>query len=127
MNRIHRFGLTGFKAFKDTVWLPIQPITVLAGLNSSGKSSVIDALLLLTQTLRAEKRVAENIVLDWGGPFFEVDEFEEMVYDKFPIPIDSNSIKKYTQRRLDTKKIEEEHLKKRAMIKARTLDYSTLE
>ena len=85
MDRIHRFGLTGFKAFKDTVWLPIQPITVLAGLNSSGKSSVIDALLLLTQTLRAEKRVAENIVLDWSGPFFEVGAFEEMVYDKFPI------------------------------------------
>lgn len=84
MDRIHRFGLTGFKAFKDTVWLPIQPITVLAGLNSSGKSSVIDAILLLTQTLRAEKRVAENIVLDWSGPFFEVDYFQEMVYH-FPV------------------------------------------
>lgn len=81
-DRINRFGLTGFKAFKDTAWLPIQPITLLAGLNSSGKSSVIDAILLLTQTLRAEKRVAENIVLDWSGPFFEVDHFKEMVYDK---------------------------------------------
>ncbi|NJN94813.1 MAG: AAA family ATPase [Anaerolineales bacterium] len=81
-NRIHRFGLTHFKAFNETAFLPIQPITVLAGLNSSGKSSVIDALLLLKQTLLAEKRVARRIVLDWQGPFFEVDSFDEMVYDK---------------------------------------------
>lgn len=81
-NRLHRFGLTHFKSFNETAFLPIQPITVLAGLNSSGKSSVIDALLLLKQTLLAEKRVAERIILDWTGPFFEVDIFSEMVYDK---------------------------------------------
>ncbi len=81
-NTLQSFGLTRFKAFNETVFLPIRPITVLAGLNSSGKSSVIDALLLLKQTLLAEKRVARRIVLDWDGPFFEVDDFEEMVYDK---------------------------------------------
>ncbi|MDM8552044.1 DUF3696 domain-containing protein [Desulfobacterales bacterium HSG2] len=74
--KLDRFSLTGFKAFNKTVSLPISPITVLAGLNSHGKSSVIDALLLLRQTLLAEKRVAGEILLDWTGPFFNV------VYDK---------------------------------------------
>ncbi|MDM8552042.1 AAA family ATPase [Desulfobacterales bacterium HSG2] len=82
--KLDRFSLTGFKAFNKTVSLPISPITVLAGLNSHGKSSVIDALLLLRQTLLAEKRVAGEILLDWTGPFFNVDQFEEMVYDKKP-------------------------------------------
>lgn len=80
--KLHSLSLTGFKAFGRRVSLPVSPITVLAGLNSHGKSSVIDALLLLRQTLLAEKRVTGDILLDWTGPFFNVDRFEEMVYDK---------------------------------------------
>jgi len=82
MQKITDFSLRNFKAFKETVSLPIRPITVLTGLNSHGKSSIIDALLLLKQTLLSEKRTAERRVLLLDGPFFQVDQFEEMLHNR---------------------------------------------
>jgi len=79
---VQSFGIEGFKAFGEAVSLPIRPITMLAGLNSQGKSSIIHALLLLKQTLIAEKRVGSRLALDWSGTFFNVDKFAEMIYDK---------------------------------------------
>ncbi len=43
--------IEGFKAIKDRVRLDIKPLTVLAGTNSSGKSSAFQPLLLMKQTL----------------------------------------------------------------------------
>ena len=44
--------LKEFKCFKHLI-LPLGPLTVLSGVNASGKSSVIHALLLLHQTMQA--------------------------------------------------------------------------
>lgn len=41
------FGLENFRVFKDYTWFDFAPITILTGLNSSGKSSLNKALLLL--------------------------------------------------------------------------------
>ena len=41
------FGLENFRVFKDYTWFDFAPITILVGPNSSGKSSLIKALLLL--------------------------------------------------------------------------------
>lgn len=46
---IDRLTLTNFKAFQHTE-LPLRPLTLLTGLNSSGKSSVLQALALLHQS-----------------------------------------------------------------------------
>jgi predicted ATPase len=48
-------GITvgGFKSIATTQSIEVRPLTILAGANSSGKSSVIQALLLLKQTLDA--------------------------------------------------------------------------
>src|SRR5882724_9979062 len=46
--------LRGFKSFQDETRIEIRPLTLLAGANSSGKSSAIQPLLLLKQTLEAE-------------------------------------------------------------------------
>src|SRR5438046_1090990 len=43
----------GFKSLRDSTRIEIAPLTVLAGANSSGKSSAIQPLLLLKQTLEA--------------------------------------------------------------------------
>ena len=48
---LNRISIGGFKTFRDRTELEIRPLTVLAGANSSGKSSAIQALLLLKQTL----------------------------------------------------------------------------
>ena len=48
---IQAIRLKNFMAFRDTGWIDIRPITLLFGLNSSGKSAIIRALRLLKQSL----------------------------------------------------------------------------
>lgn len=48
---ITRIDLKHFKCFED-VKIPLAPLTLLTGLNASGKSSVLQALILLHQTMR---------------------------------------------------------------------------
>jgi predicted ATPase len=43
--------LKGFKAFEQTAEIELRPLTVILGRNNSGKSSLIQSLLLLKQTL----------------------------------------------------------------------------
>jgi hypothetical protein len=43
----------GFKSFYQKQTIEIRPLTILAGVNSSGKSSIMQPLLLLKQTLDA--------------------------------------------------------------------------
>src|SRR5260370_3716602 len=50
---IAEIQVAGFKAISDEQSIEIRPITILAGANSSGKSSIMQPLLLLKQTLEA--------------------------------------------------------------------------
>lgn len=45
--------IAGFKALRDPVRIRLAPLTLLAGANSSGKSSAMQPILLLKQTLEA--------------------------------------------------------------------------
>lgn len=56
--------LTNFKIWKE-VRLPLKPVTLLLGTNSSGKSSLIQSLLLIRQTVKGED---PNIDLNLGNP-----------------------------------------------------------
>jgi len=47
------FRVQNFKAFADTKEIELEPLTLLSGVNSAGKSSIIQALLLLKQTLES--------------------------------------------------------------------------
>ncbi|MBP7464998.1 MAG: AAA family ATPase, partial [Pseudoxanthomonas sp.] len=51
-----RLKLTNFKAWKDTGDVALRPVTMLLGTNSSGKSSLIQSLLLLKQTVQSPDR-----------------------------------------------------------------------
>ena len=46
-----RIDLRHFKRF-EMLKLPLRPLTLLSGANASGKSSVLQALVLLHQTMR---------------------------------------------------------------------------
>ncbi|MBJ7997738.1 AAA family ATPase [Bacillus cereus] len=48
---IQEFCLSGYKSFYEERKLEIKPLTILAGPNSTGKSSVMQPLLLMKQTL----------------------------------------------------------------------------
>ena len=50
MLKISQINLKNFRVFKDLSF-PIKPITILTGPNSSGKSSIVKALLLLQDNL----------------------------------------------------------------------------
>ncbi|MBN1900688.1 DUF3696 domain-containing protein [Candidatus Sumerlaeota bacterium] len=51
--RITKIIIRGFKSIYERQEIDIRPLTILAGANSSGKSSVIQPILLLKQTIEA--------------------------------------------------------------------------
>ena len=50
---ITKISVSGFKSLAKECAIEIRPLTILAGANSSGKSSIMQPLLLLKQTLQA--------------------------------------------------------------------------
>ena len=63
---IRKVRVRNFKAFKDTGELEIKPITVIAGINSCGKSSILHSLTLLKQAL---VEPAPNNALNLNGTY----------------------------------------------------------
>ena len=63
---LREYQLTNFKAFGETVTIPIRPLTLIFGANSSGKSSIFQSLLLLKQTLEESKN-PETALLPKGS------------------------------------------------------------
>ena len=50
---ITKIAVSGFKSLVEECTIDIRPLTILAGANSSGKSSIMQPLLMLKQTLEA--------------------------------------------------------------------------
>jgi len=50
---ITRISVCGFKSIAEECSIDVRPLTILAGANSSGKSSIMQPLLLMKQTLEA--------------------------------------------------------------------------
>ncbi|MFE0631870.1 AAA family ATPase [Streptomyces sp. NPDC058864] len=48
------FRVGGYKSLRETISIPIKPLTLIGGANSSGKSSFMQAILLLKQTIEAQ-------------------------------------------------------------------------
>ena len=57
--------LKHFKCF-DLLKLPLRPLTLLSGANASGKSSVLQALVLLHQTI-TEHEWSDRLLLNGGA------------------------------------------------------------
>lgn len=51
---ITKFTVGGFKSIREEQSIDLAPLTILAGANSSGKSSMMQAVLLLKQTLESQ-------------------------------------------------------------------------
>jgi AAA ATPase domain len=50
---ITKLSVGGFKSLRDLTEIEIRPLTILAGANSSGKSSMLQPILMMKQTLEA--------------------------------------------------------------------------
>jgi predicted ATPase len=69
-----------FKSWKDTGELQLAPLTGLFGTNSSGKSSILQILLMLKQTAESSDR---NIVLHTGDErsLVNLGTFSDLIYN----------------------------------------------
>lgn len=75
---ITEYQLTNFKAFAGPETLPIKPITLIFGANSSGKSSIFQSLLMLKQTL--EQATAPDTTLLYKGDLVDLGSYREFIH-----------------------------------------------
>jgi len=75
-----KLRLVNFKAWEDTSEVSLKPVTMLLGTNSSGKSTLIQSLLLLKQTVQSPDR---SIHLNLGGDeindLFNFGDFDDVL------------------------------------------------
>lgn len=76
---ITQFSLKNFKCFKNEQEFDFSSINLFTGYNGRGKSSVIQALLLLSQSM---KRDPEMRTLCINGDFVALDLFEDILNDQ---------------------------------------------
>ena len=79
-NTITALRLGNFKAFADTQRIPIRPLTLIFGPNSSGKSSIIHSLLLARHAI--ETGELDVYRTNIGGEAVDLSGFGQYVYRK---------------------------------------------
>lgn len=75
---LRRIGLKNFKCF-ETLELPCAPLNLLCGLNGMGKSSVIQALLVLRQSFEARDLLEGRLVL--GGALTDLGAGSNVLFE----------------------------------------------
>src|SRR6266851_1407834 len=76
---ITKWKLSNFKSVRKETELPFAPLTIFAGANSSGKSSWIQSILMISQTLAhriSSRSVVLNGVLSRLGQFDDLRSFD---------------------------------------------------
>lgn len=77
---ITEIQLKNFKAWRDTKPMRVAPVTMLLGTNSSGKSSLIQSLLLLKQTaLSPDRGIHLNLGGDEVNDLFNFGDFDNVL------------------------------------------------
>ncbi len=71
--------IKNFKSLRNETSIELKPITILIGSNSSGKSSIIQFLLLIKQTL--ENRTL-GVPLIFHGNIINLESFKNIIYKK---------------------------------------------
>ncbi len=66
----------GYKSIRDETTIKIRPLTILAGANSSGKSSIMQPMLMVKQTLDA---VYDAGALLLNGPNIRFTQYEQLL------------------------------------------------
>ena len=77
-------GLKNFKSWKDPGKLQIAPLTGFFGANSSGKTSILQTLLMLKQTV--ERPQDWNGVVDLGdvNSIVNLGSIDDLIYQHKP-------------------------------------------
>lgn len=72
---ITKWKLFNFKSIQEETELAFGPLTILAGSNSSGKSTILQSMLLISQTL-SSKVSSRSVVLN--GPLVKLGQFDDL-------------------------------------------------
>lgn len=75
MGMLKSISLENYKCFKDETTIDIAPLTVLCGVNSSGKSSILKSLLMLKQSYE-DNNAANNLI--FNGKYVDNGSFNEI-------------------------------------------------
>lgn len=78
---LKKLSLSNFKSFKEMSDLDLKPLTVIVGKNSCGKSSILQSLLLLKQTLLSQS----DMPLCLDGKYLRLSNLKEITYGLPPV------------------------------------------
>ena len=70
-------SLENYKCFRDKTDIEIAPLTVLCGVNSSGKSSILKSLLMLKQSYENESPTHSML---FSGDYADNGSFDDIIY-----------------------------------------------
>jgi predicted ATPase len=126
-----KLKLTNFKCHKETSDIEVAPITLLVGPNSSGKTALLQPLLMLKQTLEPRAALVTPIILD--GSYVNLGTFSDIMYDHdtqnsleielgIEIPLKPLSLPSATKKYLQERK-----LNKLGVVCSVRIDYSEKE
>ncbi len=76
-SQLTKIGVGGFKSLRDDQAVELRPLTILAGANSAGKSSLLQPLLLLKQTL---EEGYDPGALSLNGPNVRFTEMDQLFW-----------------------------------------------
>ena len=79
---ITKIAVSGFKSLAEECTIDICPLTILAGANSSGKSSIMQPLLMLKQTLEAPYDPGPLLLEGPNVQFTSAEQFLSKLVDK---------------------------------------------
>ncbi len=82
-------SLENYKCFKERTDIDIAPLTVLCGVNSSGKSSILKSLLMLKQSYESEYTTQ---AISFNGKWVDNGFFNDVVYHNVPITKENESL-----------------------------------
>jgi len=75
---LKNWRIENFKAIVNSGDLKLAPVTVFAGLNSSGKSSLLQSILMISQTL--SNRLPQRALIT-NGPIVQLGRFRDILND----------------------------------------------
>jgi predicted ATPase len=78
--RLVQIHFESFKSFEQYTQIDLSPVTLIAGINSSGKTGILQSLLLARQTLITPYRQTVEEALNYGSLGFT--SFHELVFRK---------------------------------------------
>jgi predicted ATPase len=82
-----KLELSNFKAWSAPEPILLRPVTMLLGTNSSGKSSLIQSLLLLKQTVQSPDRTIHlNLGGDEVNDLFNFGDFDDVIHQAAAAP-----------------------------------------